>query len=88
MTKREFYAKALLYAMPVAATQHWQAKIPEEEKFEKIVSSSAALAYRLTLALESAMFIYDVEDADPQRPADYLPSTHDLLRKNGTPNNN
>ena len=87
VTKREFYAKALLACVPVATTFHMLEE-NGDDKCEKIVNSTSDLAHRLTLALEAGMWIYDCEDSDPQRPSDYVPSTENLTGRGGANANN
>jgi hypothetical protein len=87
VTKREFYAKALLACIPVATTFHMLEE-NGEEKCENIVNSTSSIAHRLTLALEAGMWIYDCEDCDPQKPPDYVPSTQNLTGRGGGNANN
>jgi hypothetical protein len=80
MTKRQFFEKALLISLPIAATYGSAAEDPGW-----VTEKAGEIADTLTLYLETRMVMWDEEDRDPKNLSDpeYVLSTVNL--SNGEP---
>jgi hypothetical protein len=82
MTKRQFYARALLASLPVAAKLLPEAPrdLAAFELHQRVASFAARLAEELTLECETQMVLYDEMDEElaNQSDPDYVPSTREI----------
>ena len=90
MTKRQFYAKALLASLPIArdlmpARVRKSPGYMTEEGGQRIAAIAAQLAEAMTLEYETQMVIWDESDADPANRLDpeFVDSRRDLDSKVG-----
>jgi hypothetical protein len=83
LNKRQFFTKALLASLPVAANMLHAA--PEdaaaEKVHERIASFAGKIAEELALVFESQMVIWDEKDAEPtnQTDPDYAANRRNLV---------